>query len=96
MPEKNIKAAYLRSGGQRLFYSQYQSGGHSGHAADAIQYTNRPRAAERTGREPDISVQGNVLNGINSSVSLKASVSGLRDTKDELAQLLADIINEIY
>ena len=41
-------------------------------------------------------VQGNVLNGINSSVSLKASVSGLRDTKDELAQLLADIINEIY
>ena len=46
--------------------------------------------------QPDISVQGNVLNGINSSVSLKASVSGLRDTKDELAQLLADIINEIY
>ena len=44
----------------------------------------------------NISVQGNVLNGINSSVSLKASVSGLRDTKDELAQLLADIINEIY
>lgn len=31
-----------------------------------------------------------------SSVSLKAAVSGLRNTKDELAQLLADIITEIY
>ena len=34
--------------------------------------------------------------GVNSSVSLKAAVSGLRDTKDDLAQLLADIITEIY
>ena len=34
--------------------------------------------------------------GIDSSVSLKASVGGLRDAKDDLAQLLADIITEIY
>lgn len=34
--------------------------------------------------------------GINSSVSLKASVSGLRDTEDDLARLLANIITGIY
>lgn len=33
---------------------------------------------------------------INSSASLKASVSGLRDTGDDLARFLADIITEIY
>ena len=34
--------------------------------------------------------------GIYSSVSLKASAGGLRDTGDELAQLLANIIADIY